>query len=393
MKSVRLHALRSTVDKILRSAHSEQDHVEKFLSTQKLACIGKFTGDIAHKLNNILGGILGYSQLLQEELEPTSNAFKQACEIESASKRAAKILTQLLIISDDKIVKKRAIDPEEVIQDVVTIFENSLKKKVSLSVHFNHKSRKIWANYALLSQALMNLCLNARDAIIGDGHITIETELLNDEIVFKIQDTGTGIKEELLPFIFEPFFTTKEEGIGSGLGLTVVDGIVRHHKGEIKVLSEEDKGSTFTVAMPVAQEAHSNSKKRRDSEDLLGEGELIMVVDDEKDLREIAKKIFEKKGYRVLLAEDGSSALRVFNECEEEIKLVILDLIMPGLDGAQVYNELKTKESDTKIILTSGYTKDTTVQTIIDEGTESFVAKPWEVTELLRITKEVLSHR
>lgn len=390
------HPLQSTIKKIFEKSASKQEYANRFLEVQRMAGIGHFAASIAHNLKNVMGGILGYSQLMKEELEPDSDFFRQIEQIEKASRRASEILTRLLFFSNRQQGLQKVIDPGTVLDEVVNILNNNTKRNIKIHTKVNHQAARIYADSILISQALLNVCLNSFDAMPYGGHLRLDLDVATDAeaqqqsyVRFKISDTGVGIPDEVLSRVFEPFFTTKEIGKGAGLGLTIVDGIVKEHKGNIAISSKVNEGTTVELAFPVTTrqvyESHSDP-----TDDLIGDGDLILVVDDEEDLRLMAKKIFEKKGYRVLLAHDGKSAIQTFRRHATEIRLVILDLIMPGLDGFQIYQELKASGDRLKIILTSGYPKNTSIENLIKQGVESFIPKPWEINELLEETKRVL---
>lgn len=406
MNSENKSPLYSTIERILEQVKSKQDIIERFLFIQRMATIGSFSGRIAHNLNNILGGILGYSQLLQNELEPSSDAWRQASVIEQATKRASALISQFLILSDIQRSPKGPIEPQKLLEQVVKILESGFSKNISIYTQFNHKSKKIWADFSLMIQVLLNICLNAREAMPSGGELTLQTALSSlhsvnkkkmkgltaNYVVFKISDTGTGIKNEILPLIFDPFFTTKENTMAGGLGLTIVKGIVEDHHGKIKVFSKFGEGTTVKIYIPVMSGAETVKKAEQvNSEDYEGEGELILVVDDEEDLRAMAKAIFENKGYRVLLAKDGETAIKAYRKHADKIKLIILDIVMPGIDGVQIYQEFKAKGSHAKIILTSGYLEDSKIQNVLSQGIESFVPKPWDLPNLLKETRRVLN--
>lgn len=397
--------LRTTIERIQENLEYGKGDIEKYLYSQRLASLGHLIGDIAHKFNNILGGILGYSQLLQNELEPNSDACRHALVIEKAAKRAATLISQLHIFVTNQVYQKKPVDPEKLVKDVVTILESTFNKNIRINIQFNHGTEKILADFPSMCQVLMNICLNARDAMPDGGNLLIQTEVSRHHgkvqrnaakksskkfLVFKIRDSGVGIDKRILPHIFEPLFTTKEPEKGCGLGLALVDGIVKEHQGKVKVHSTIGKGTTFEIYLPAVTESVNCTESPEVVESELGEGELILLVDDEEYIRNMAKTIFEKKGYRIILAENGESAIKIYNQYAEEIKLIILDMILPDIDGTHVCQKIKAKCSKSKIILTSGYTNDSTVNSMLEQGVESFVPKPWDLPQLLKETKRVL---
>lgn len=397
--------LRSTIDRIQENLEREKDNIEKYLRLQRLASLGNLVGDIAHKLNNILGGILGYSQLLQKELDPTSDVHRHGLIIEKAAKRAAKLISQLKIFANSQVYEKKPVYPENLVQEVVAILESVFNKNIKIDVQFDHNNQMILADFSSMCQVLLNVCINARDAMPDGGKLVIQTKLSteNDQgqnstkrnssrkyVVFEISDSGGGIEEKNLPHIFEPFFTTKEPEKGSGLGLTIVEGIVKEHQGKVNVSSKKGEGTTFEIYLPATNKTSEYPENSPVDEDELGEGELIMVVEDEADLRDMAKSIFERKGYRVLVADNGESAIKICDEYKDEIRLIILDMILPDINGALVCQEIRAKGCKSKIILTSGYTNNSTINNMFKQGIESFVPKPWDLPELIKETKRIL---
>ncbi|MFQ5752133.1 MAG: ATP-binding protein, partial [bacterium] len=359
--------LLSTIERIQADLQSNPENVVKYLHSQQLANIGNMVGGIAHTFNNILGGILGYAQLLKEELPQNSDPYRHAAVIEKAAKRASKLLSQLHIISNkNHIYQKVPIDPIALVEEVVSIIKSCFPRNIRITTAFHHDAERILADFPSMCQVLMNICLNAKESMPHGGDLKIQTDLARkkevqnlcgfDEneqyVVFKISDTGSGIKKKDLPHIFEPFFSTKGANGGSGFGLTIVEAIVKDLHGGVSVCSRFGKGSSFIVYLPSTVPV-----ARVRTEKLQGKGEVILVVDDEEDLREMAKKILERKGFRVLLADTGPNAIKVFEENAQDIQLVLLDMILPGIDGAQVYQKLKKNGTKPKIILTSGYTK------------------------------------
>lgn len=399
-------ALRAGIEQILEELNRGDDRLQRFLEAQKLANIGNIAAGLAHNLNNILGGILGYAQLLQDELPGEPPAAKHAAVIEKACRRAHKLLSNLLFLTDLKSGERHAIDPKQLVENhVLNLLAASLSKNIEVRVRFSHEGKRIVGDPMLLTQALLNIALNAREAMPHDGILTFETELTYVEeeaqehgalyearpyMVLTVADTGAGMTPECLAKACQPFFTKKDSPHHSGLGLTLAEAIVREHGGKLTIDSKEGEGTRTSLCLPAADD----SIKVIDAEDReqtpTGRGETIMVVDDEEDLREMAKRIFEKKGFRVLLAADGDAAIRLLKKHRDTVNLIILDLILPGKDGTHVYRKLRERSKDAKIILTSGYTRDVAIQNLIENEAEAFIPKPWEIPALLKETCRVL---
>ena len=392
------------IDRIHKELKSSPDGAQQYLQVLRCANTGNLLAGISHTFNNILGGILGYSQLLKEELPEDSAAYQHAAVIEKASKRASKLISQLQTYSLRQPVRPMVVDPKRIVEEVVAIVQSSVKN-ITVSTSFSHAGTKVIADFPAMCHALLNLCLNARDAMPDGGELRIETSLARkakngstnrntQRVIFRVSDTGRGIAEDLLPYIFVPFVTTQEDSMASGMGLAITNGIVKDHDGSIEVVSSPGKGTTFIISLPQAQfVAKTPASVRRRKAKVVGHGEVIMVVDDEEDLREMAKKIFEKKGFRVLVADSGKSAIELFEKHVDEVQLVILDMIMPGVDGAEVYKRLKSIRKNAKVILTSGYINNAPFQEILDKGEDTFVPKPWDLPDLIVATSRVLAEK
>lgn len=386
------HALQ-TEERIKQALEANSENLEKYFQFLKLANTGKLIGDISHTLNNILGGILGYSQLLKCELEQTSHGYRHAELIEQATKRASKLVSQLQSLADKRVSRKNFIEPKMIVEQVVALLGNTSKRSIQITTSYLHGKAKIYADVSSLTQALLNICTNAVEAMPRGGELAISTQVRSGKersVIFTVSDTGPGIAREDLPHVFQPFFTTKN--LSCGMGLPLAEALVKYQQGTIEVKSEYGTGAQFKVFLPVADASNLTPDlfKRRDEELNNGAEKYILIIDDEAELREMAKKIFEKKGFRVLLAENGESAIRIFKQNSHKIRLVILDMVLPGIDGAEVYKNLKELCAELKIILTSGYIKNTAFEQILAAGDEVFLPKPWDLPELINEAEKIL---
>jgi CheY-like chemotaxis protein len=271
-----------------------------------------------------------------------------------------------------------------------------------MSLELNHGSARVLADYHALSFAFINICYNAKEAMPNGGMLSIRTRQVTKTIeseevqfvAFEFRDTGCGISKEQLALVREPFFTTHD---AAGMGLTITDEIIAAHGGELDIESVPGEGTSVMVWIPVKLIVSDTTNKRKSlkraeiNEQRGMKKQVIMVVDDEADLREMAKTILENRGYDVLVAGSGDMAVEVFKENASVINLVILDMIMPGMDGAKVYRELKSLSHNSKFILTSGYINDSPFQEIIDREEEIFVPKPWDLPHLISEAQRVLN--
>ncbi len=390
---------------------TEIKKIEKqLIQAQKLESIGLFAGGIAHDFNNILAGILGYTELLKMRIKD-DKLGKYIEAIEKSATRASGLVKNLLAFARADKYQLEIVNLNEIVEEVSSFLEHTLEKKISLIKELDPGLHLVKADPSQINQVLLNLCVNARDALLsqGGGKITIKTfnttlgrrQFFTGDIsepgsyaVISVSDNGPGMEPEVLDKIFDPFFTTKRPGEGTGLGLSVVYGIVRNHGGFIDVISEPGQGAEFIIYLPSLEEqgASVEKKEKKDTEEIEGArpGETILLIDDEEEVRNLGKIILEEKGYRVLVAKDGLEGIKLFRENGHQIDLVLLDLIMPKKDGVEVFKELKKLDPSIKIILVTGYALDKDAQELRKAGADAFVTKPYRVNELLQTIRQVL---
>jgi PAS domain S-box-containing protein len=379
----------------------------QLLHGQKMESIGTMAGGIAHDFNNLLTAILGYASLLKHQLQDQPKSLRSLQVIETSSLRAADLIRQLLAFS-------RGTKPEgfqfvylnRIVRETSRLLESSLTTYVELELDLTSSLPPIEANATQVQQALLNLCLNARDAMPDGGKITICTALVDGTgeagpapedmggtstqyVRVRVADTGFGIPKENLDKIFDPFFTTKEVGKGSGLGLAMVYGIVKNASGHVRVESEEGKGSVFELLFPVSgEDSHEQSVKEEMV--TLGGQESILLVDDEELVRELGAEILRGCGYRVSLARDGEEAVEVYRSSGAEIDLVILDLIMPNLGGEETLLQLRDLDPGVKVLICTGYSSKESELDGLVSGQVPKVYKPFKPQELTASIRWVL---
>lgn len=380
----------------------------KLLHQQKMESIGTMAGGIAHDFNNILTGVLGYASLLKHRLqeEPETQRFVEI--IESSSLRAADLVRQLLAFSRGTQPEDlQVVYPNRVIRETARLLESSVGKDVVLELDLNPHIPPIAANATQVQQAILNLCLNARDAMPNGGKISISTAEVDLDgdlaaayqdlaaepgkyICIRVADDGSGIPEENLDKIFDPFFTTKEVGKGSGLGLAMVYGIVQNARGYVQVQSEEEKGTEFNLFFRVASGKEQEPTLGQLKPGLEG-NETILLVDDEPMVRDLGTEILRGYGYQVIEAADGLEALEIFNHKRAEIDLVILDLLMPKLSGKETLERLRQLDSTLKILICSGYgTREPESQLLAGDRQTPLVHKPFKPEELVYAVRKIL---
>jgi PAS domain S-box-containing protein len=392
-----------------RQAEEESRKLEaQVLQAQKLESLGVLAGGIAHDFNNLLMAILGNADLALTELSPVSPARDSIREIEAASRRAAELCRQMLAYSGKGRFIVKAVNLNDLVQEMAHLLRISISKKVELKFNFDRDLPAIQADATQMRQVVMNLLTNSSEAI-GDesGVIAISTghrycipedltsaylheELPEGEYVFfEVADTGCGMGKETLIRLFDPFFTTKFQG--RGLGMAAVLGIVRGHRGAIQVKSEPGQGTAFTIWFPaIAVESGAAEVSPKSPPQWRGQG-TVLIVDDEEILRRVGKRMLEKFGFEVETAEDGEQALELFQRSPDRFVCVILDMTMPRMDGEETHRRLKRIRNDIPVILSSGYNEQEVVNRFVGQGLAGFIQKPYQAAELMEKLKEVLS--
>jgi len=384
---------------------TQKKHLEaQLFRTQRLESIGTLASGIAHDLNNILTPILAGAQLLPLKFPDADERTQHLLEIlEINAKRGADLVKQVLSFARGVEGKRITLQLKHLIVEVAKILKETFPKSIEVYTDIPAKLWMVSGDSTQLHQVLMNLCVNARDAMPNGGKLTISAEnLLIDEnyarmnleakqgsyIIVSVSDTGVGIPEENLDRIFEPFFTTKAIGQGTGLGLSTVLGIVKSHGGFINVHSEPERGTTFKVYLPAVADSETPS-----DDNFLppaGHGELILIVDDEPSIQDITKTSLETHQYQALVAGDGVEAIALYAKNADKISAVLMNIMLPVLDGLTTIRTLKKINPQVKIIATSGLISKNKLNEIVNTGANSFLAKPYTVNELLLALHEVM---
>jgi len=381
---------------------------ERLRQSQKMESVGRLAGGIAHDFNNLLTVITGYSELMLSQLEERSPLVKEVEEIKRAGERASSLTQQLLAFSRRQVLQPRVIDLNEVVSRVEKMLRRLIGEDVELRTVPGAGLWSVKADPGQIEQVLVNLVVNARDAMPGGGVLTIETGnvFLDEEyslghlparsghyVMLAVSDTGVGMDERTKSQVFEPFFTTKESGKGTGLGLSTVYGIVKQSGGYIWVYSEPGKGSTFKVYIPRTEEREDDPRKAVPPvEDLRGE-KTVLIVEDEESILKLSSAVLGGYGYSVLAAPGGEDGLRIAGKHEGEISLLLTDVVMPGMGGRELYERILQQRPKIKVLYMSGYTDKAIVRRgVLDPGT-SFLQKPFSPISLARKVKEVLETR
>lgn len=372
---------------------------EQFHRSQKMEAIGQLAGGVAHDFNNLLGAISGYAEMLKKKYAKDDEKMKKYLNtILSASERAADLTAQLLAFARKGKFQIAPVSVHELINEVTTLLEHTIDKRISIIKDFSAEKDKILCDKTQFHNALINIAVNARDAMPEGGELTFATKLaqidnqfieknnfnmpLGEYLRISISDSGIGMEKELMDKIFEPFFTTKDPGKGTGLGLASVYGTVKSHNGAITVDSALNFGTTFHIFMPITENALLEHEKEA-YEPAQGHGK-ILIVDDEEVLRDVVSDMLSSLGYSVLTCADGVEAIELYKKQHSEIGLVLLDIIMPRMDGYNCFRELKKINPNTAVIVTSGFTRDKTASKMIEDGAVSFIQKPFNMSNLAR---------
>ncbi len=369
---------------------------QKLLQVQKLEAIGRLAGGIAHEFNNLLNGIIGYAELVKESLSASHPAFEHVEQILKTALDAAKLTRQILSFARRGPLQKEPFLANDAVREVVEIISKTVPRKIQIKTQLSDEEPVIAGDIARIEQVLMNLCVNACDAMPEGGTLTVKTETVwidgsdpkysglkpGEYVKLTVSDTGVGMDEETLKRVFDPFFTTKEPGKGTGLGLSIAYNTVHDHGGDIRITSAPGAGTTVTVLLPASKEpVHKPKKAERGEHRHEGSG-TILVADDEDVVRRLLTELLRGRGYNVLPAENGAEALEIFEKRKDEIDLVILDVIMPKMDGFETLQKMLALSPNAKVIMLSGYAQEETLRRCLQVGAKDFIQKPFRIDEL-----------
>ena len=377
---------------------------EQLAQSHKLESVGLLAGGVAHDLNNMLVPILGYAEMLRDDMPPTDARRADAQEIVRAGTRARDLVRQLLAFARKQILEMKLLDLNEVISNLYKMLRRTLREDIAIETVLASGLGMVKGDVGQIEQVLMNLCVNAQDAMPQGGTLRIETSAVTMDgsreglaaghyIQMAVSDIGMGMDQETLSHIFEPFFTTKGVGKGTGLGLATVYGIIKQHSGHIEVESRVGKGSVFRVYWPqAAQPSAAEASSAPDAEAARG-AETILVVEDQDEVRAIALRLLARQGYQVLAAGSGAEALELAAVHPGPIHLLLTDIVMPGMDGRALYAALAAKRPMLQVIYMSGHSEDVIGRHGILEPGIAFVQKPFAMRTLTTRVREVLDHR
>jgi PAS domain S-box-containing protein len=387
---------------VVRDVDARKKMEERLRQSEKLEAVGQLAGGVAHDFNNQLAGIVGYADLVRTEIEDGTELADSVDRILVAAKRAADLTGQLLAFARRGKYETTAIDVHELVEEVVSLLRHSIDKRIALEQHLDAEPSHTLGDPTQLQSAILNLAINARDAMPEGGTLRIATDVLDlkesDELCareemppgryvqIEVADTGTGMDEETQRRIFEPFFTTKPMGKGTGMGLAAVYGTVKNHGGTIGVKSDPGSGSAFAILLPSYDGPILPGERPTPRHPMTSA--RVLVIDDEEEVRRVASRMLEGMGHTAIVRRDGKSALEFFRESWREIDLVVLDMSMPQMGGRETFLALKKIDPDAIVLLTSGFSIDKDVQELLDSGASGFVQKPFSKTEFAAVVTE-----
>jgi signal transduction histidine kinase/CheY-like chemotaxis protein len=374
---------------------------------QKLEAIGQLAGGVAHDFNNILTVILGRTEEVAQDARLPADLHEAIADVSQSAERATALTRQLLAFSRRQTIQVRDVDMNEVVGNLTRMLNRILGEDVDVDFHYASGPAHVRADPGMIEQVLLNLVVNARDAMPLGGQLSIEVSLVEGAaqpggpvrpagswVCLRVTDTGSGIAAEHLPHIFEPFFTTKDVGKGTGLGLATTYGIVQQHGGWIEVESQVDRGTTFRVFFPHVSAAVVEPPAPAAAPPSPRGDETILVVEDEDGVRALVIKVLADLGYRLLQAQSGPRAIEIWREHGSEIDMLITDIVMPdGMNGIELADRLRRTRPSLKVIFTSGYLADVSRDDIPARETDAYLAKPFSLPELARLVRRTLDAR
>jgi len=391
-----------------KQAEEEKTRIEEqFHQSQKLESIGRLAGGVAHDLNNLLTPILGYGEMLWENTVADDPGRDPLAEIVNAGRSARDLVHQLLAFSRRQTLQFKSIDLNDLLSNFVKLLRHTIREDITINLDLGGPLPHIKGDAGQLEQVIMNLTLNAQDAMPDGGMLTIKTaEATLDEefvtelggigigvyVMLAVIDTGCGMDEETLPHLFEPFFTTKEKDRGTGLGLATVYGIVKQHDGSVRVMSEPGKGSTFEVYLPVSGEfigKEGQAAGSRPQSELSG-SETILLVEDNEQVRDLTLEVLKQEGYEVFVAESGKAAIELLDGYEGPVHLILTDVVMPGMNGRQLFKNISVTRPDVKVLYMSGYSDEVIAHHGVVETGVYFIQKPFSVKALVGRVRDAL---
>lgn len=401
---LRMSGIRTDVTEKIRMKEEQEKLEEKYRQAQTMESVGRLAGGVAHDLNNLLSPVIGYGEMLMDDLGPEDMARESIKKILHAGYSARDLVRQLLAFSRKQTISFENVDLNQVIKDFGKLLRRTIREDIEVELILSPDIEMVKADIGQIEQVVMNLAVNASDAMPDGGRLSIETSMKHldesyaalrpdvipgESVLLVVSDIGCGMDAKILKNIFEPFFSTKGEK-GTGLGLATVYGIVKQHGGNIWVYSESGRGTSFKIYLPATNEVDKLEKSiKKETLNLRG-SETILLVEDDKMVRQLSQIILERQGYNLVVASDGLEALSFIEFHNQPIHMLLTDVIMPRMNGRELHGKIVQHYPDIKVLYMSGYTGNViSHHGVLDEGVK-FIQKPFSVEELLYKVREVL---
>jgi signal transduction histidine kinase/CheY-like chemotaxis protein len=391
---------------VIRELTRELETRKRLELSERLSSVGQLAAGIAHDFNNMLQAITGSAQLIQADDQLPAAVIEKARGISQQGQRGAGLIRQILDFSRKSVSERRPLRLELIIKETAKMLERFISEEVCIRTEILPGEQIVLADPTQVQQVLMNLAINARDAISGGGVVTISL----DRVLFAtdeprpfpqmgpgewhrliVRDNGAGMSPDVAARVFEPFFTTKEPGVGTGLGLAQVYGIVKQHGGFIDLDTELGSGTAFSVYLPIAKSETAVKSCVDGPPAKVGEGELVLLVEDEAPVRDVIQEMLENLGFEVVTASSGSEALQVFERFQSDIELVLSDVVLSGIGGIEVSKKVQEMNPDLPVILMSGYPLDDEARSELSAGMTNWLSKPFSSEQLGQIIERVLN--
>ncbi|MCX5903055.1 MAG: PAS domain S-box protein [Proteobacteria bacterium] len=381
---------------------------DQLIKSQKFEGLGVLIGGMVHNFKNIMTSIMGYVSLMRPMLTQDEKLCRYLNIVETSCTRASDLSREVLAVGKKQDTVKKIININSLIERSTVLFEDCIDKRFAVDKELDPALSRAECNESQVEQVLLNLLLNSRDAMPDGGEIFVRTQniYLNHEackhyhnvtggnfIEILVKDSGSGMSQEIQKKMFDPFYTTKEEGRGTGLGLSTVERIVKNHRGFVEVFSREGQGTTFKIYVPGYEAAATNARANRLHPVMKKGSETILAVDDENKIIRLISESMGALGYNIISASDGKEAVKLFAQNKSDIDLVILDLMMPSMNGYEAFKEIKAIDPATKIILCTGYVADENVQEMLNNGVKGLLKKPYRIEDLSRAVRLVLDEQ
>ena len=379
---------------------------EKILHAQRIDSIGNLAGGVAHDFNNILTSILGSTAIMKRKMKPQEHWYRLIDIIDTAAKRGASLTRQLLTFARKGNVQFRPMIVNDIIEETLNLFERSIDKTIDVKKDVTGDLCLINGDDGQIQQALLNILINARDAMADGGVIAVQAKRINfsehiptafaeartgEYVAISVADTGIGMPKDIQNRIFEPFFTTKDQGKGTGLGLSVVYGVINSHNGFITVQSEAGVGSQFTLYFPLLEESETLRRSLRQPKLLQG-SETVLVIDDEKDVGEIIGGMLSHLGYKVTIVDSGKKAVALYKK-KKRFDVVVLDMNMPNMGGKETFLRLKEIDHEAHVLISTGYSNQSVESSHISDAVDGFLQKPYQLEELSKTIRDLLEKK